>query len=355
MGDRPSPRAAPQTSLPSHHGRASACRRLRAEHDAPPGSPDDPRAAGPVIGGLFLVAVLVILAVRVLPAARRARRASGDGPSTLLRRTVEMLPTDRSEWGDAMCAELAQVQRRAARWSFSLGCAQTVLSLRVRANLARPTREGTGLRAVVLLAAAAALGLGAYGLVRYPDLRSGPAAWASICGFVLLVLGYGAAALVLSPGATRGARAARRFGLAGGLAVAGAWLVILAPGDAFKGLVLLPLAIALLGPAAVAVLAARSTRDASAALGAALWSGLVGGLLVFTLWVTAAYVRAGGPYDAQLVRDFHRSGSHDLAAYAVGDDLGAGLSMLVLVPLLALALGSLGARLASPGLADERS
>ena len=43
---------------------------------------------------------------------------------------------------------------------------------------------------------------------------------------------------------------------------------------------------------------------------------------MFIVWVTVTYANAGGPYDAGLVRDFKGSGAHDLATYAVGDDLG---------------------------------
>jgi hypothetical protein len=77
---------------------------------------------------------------------------------------------------------------------------------------------------------------------------------------------------------------------------------------------------------------------------AALWSGIVGGLVVFIVWVAATYLGDGRPYDPALVRDFHRSGAHDLATYAVSDDLGSGLFLLVVIPVVALALGSLGAR-----------
>ena len=61
--------------------------------------------------------------------------------------------------------------------------------------------------------------------------------------------------------------------------------------------------------------------------------------------VSVTYANEGRPYDAGLVRDFHASGAHDLATYAVSDDLGSGLVLLVLVPTVALALGSLGAQL----------
>ncbi len=52
----------------------------------------------------------------------------------------------------------------------------------------------------------------------------------------------------------------------------------------------------------------------------------------------------GRPYDAQMMRDFHASGSRDLAAYAVGDNLGAALGLLLFMPVVALALGSLTGR-----------
>ena len=71
------------------------------------------------------------------------------------------------------------------------------------------------------------------------------------------------------------------------------------------------------------------------------------GLTVFISWVTVTYADAGRPYDAGLVRDFHASGAHDLATYAISDDLGSGLVMLLVVPTVALALGSLSARLSA--------
>ena len=76
-----------------------------------------------------------------------------------------------------------------------------------------------------------------------------------------------------------------------------------------------------------------------------MWSGLVGGLLVFTVWMTATYARDGRPYDAQLLRDLPHSGAPDLATLAIGDALASGLTLLVLIPLAAVAFGSLGARL----------
>jgi hypothetical protein len=199
---------------------------------------------------------------------------------------------------------------------------------------------------LVLAALAAALALAAYGLLHYPGLRSG-SSWAALSFFVALLFGYAVLALALSSSNKPHARVSRRYGLAGGLAVAAAWFVIFEPTSLLKAFVAVPLAVAVFGPACVAVLASRSSRSATAGTHAALWSGIIGGLLVFIVWVAATYLQNGRPYDAGLVRDFHRSGARDLATFAVSDDLGSGIVLLVLVPTVALALGSLFARLAA--------
>jgi hypothetical protein len=254
-----------------------------------------------------------------------------------------------------MLAELGEVHDARARRHFSLGCVRAVAALRLRATLFAGNRGGDGVRAVVLGAVLAALLLAGYGLIHYPGLRTGGGFWASVAFLLVLLVGYAACALSLSRGTTRQASTARRNGLLGGLAVGAAWLAALAPTSLLKAWVVLPLLVALLGPASVAVLTGLTSRDVRAARAAALWSGLVGGLLVFVIWVTATYVRDGRPYDPQLVRDFHRSHAHDLATYAVSDNLGAALGLLLIIPLVALALGSLGAYFARPRIASSTS
>ncbi len=240
-----------------------------------------------------------------------------------------------------MCRELDQVVGRVARWRFSLGCVWAVVVIRSR------SREpgGTTLRGVVLAGSTVALGLVAYGVVRYPGLRDGTSFWASLAVFLVVVAAYTTAGLVFSRGTTRRASVARRYGLIGGFTVGAAWFAVLLPTPGLKGLVVVPLAVVVFGPVVVAVLAGRAARNTSAGTLAALWTGLVGGLLVFAVWTTVTYATAGRPYDPGLVRDFHASGAPDLATYAVGDNLGSGLVLLLLAPVVALALGSLGARL----------
>ena len=243
--------------------------------------------------------------------------------------------------------ELGHVGGVRARWRFSVGCARATALIRTRATVSRPAPGTASIRAVVFAGIAAAVGLAAYGLVHYPGLRSDSSTWVSLASFLALLAGYALITLALSGNQTDQASVACRYGLAGGLVIGAAWFVILAPTSILKSWVAFPLVIVLLGPACVAALVGRSARDPRMGARAALWSGIVSGLTVFTIWVTATYLSNGRPYDPGLLRDFQQSGAHDLATYAVSDNLGSGLVLLLIVPLIALALGSLTAHLAT--------
>ena len=166
----------------------------------------------------------------------------------------------------------------------------------------RPAPGTTSSRAFVFAGIAAALCLAVYGLLHYPELRADPGIWASRMFFLFVLVGYALIALTLSAENTRHATISSRFGLAGGLLIGGAWFIILAPTTLLKSWVALPLMIVLLGPACIAALAGRSTNDARTGTQAALWSGIVGGLTTFVIWVTATYLRDGRPYDPGLLR-----------------------------------------------------
>jgi hypothetical protein len=294
---------------------------------------------------LLVFALCILAATLALPALVRAVRlcgeAGGDRPRSVLVLALRVLPADRVDWAQAMLVELDQVEGPRERWQFSLGCTWAALRIRMHS----PEPGGALLRAVVLGCAAIALALVGYGLVQYPGLRSEPNVWGAMIVFLATLLTYTALAIFLSRGASQRPAAARRYGLTGGLAVGVGWLLGIAPPSALQGWVFLPLLVALLGPAVAAAVAGSGTRDPRTGTLAALWSGLVGGLTVFIVWVTVTYTNAGGPYDAGLVRDFHKSGAHDLATYAVSDNLGSGLVLLLMIPTVALALGSLSARL----------
>ena len=282
---------------------------------------------------------MALVVGRGLPLVVRVARDS-DRAALLLAVAVRGLPPERAHWGRAMLAELCQIQGGRVRWRFSLGCARTAIVLRMRATVTGE-RGGDGLRTVMLGGVVTVLALGAYAPCRYPVLRDGARVWAAGAFLVALQAGCALCALGLLRGTTRAAVSARRRGLAGGLVVAAAWLAVIAPPALLKAWVAAPLAVALLVPALVARLTARDGAEARAGVGAALWSGVVGALLVFIVWMIETYARDGRPFDPQLLRDFHRSGGHDLAAYAVSGSLGTALGLLAIVPALALALGSL--------------
>jgi hypothetical protein len=244
-----------------------------------------------------------------------------------------------------MDAELATVCDASQRWRFSAGCVRAAVLIRARAALTSRERGGASLRAAIGAGLVAAMMLAGYGLVRYPGLRSADGARIAAVTFVAVLLAYGAVTLTLSRGTGSSAAAGRRYGTLGGVAIGAAWMIALSPTASLKEWVLVPLAIALLGPAYIAARATRAGRAVQAGSRAALWSGIVGALLVFTVSMTATYARDGRPYDAQLLRDFHHTGAPDLATLAVTDDLASALTLLILIPLAALAFGSLGARL----------
>jgi hypothetical protein len=296
--------------------------------------------------------VLVLLATRVIPTVVRGIRFLGGGghrdrAATVLALAVGGLPAGRQEWGEAMRVELDQVVGVRQRWRFSVGCAWAAVVIRMRASFGSREPGGAGLRIVVFTGIGAATGLVAYGLVRYPGLRSGNDVWASLVVFLAVLCIYGTLALTLSRGVSSQVRAARRHGLVGGLIIGGSWLAALSPPEALKGWVAFPLVVALFGPACVAAVSARQRHDPKTGTRAALWSGIVGGLGVFIVWVTTTFANDGGPYDAGLLRDFHKSHAPDLATYAVSDNLGSALVLLLVIPTVALAVGSLTARIAS--------
>jgi hypothetical protein len=171
-----------------------------------------------------------------------------------------------------------------------------------------------------------------------------PNVWGAMV-FLSTLLAYMGLALVLARGVNRESIVARRFGLGGGLATGAGWLLGIAPPTALKGWVFVPLLVALIGPGLAATIASHRFRDSRTGNLTALWSGLVAGLTVFIVWTTVTYANAGGPYDSGLVNDFRKSGAHDLTTYAISDNLGSGLVLLLLIPTVAFALGSLGTRL----------
>jgi len=55
------------------------------------------------------------------------RISLADIPRLLLTVAVRRMPVERREWGEAMLAELAQLQNTSTRWRFALGCSRVAM------------------------------------------------------------------------------------------------------------------------------------------------------------------------------------------------------------------------------------
>jgi hypothetical protein len=296
------------------------------------------------MSALVGLAVAALLAWVVRPARHRdgrrtAARASSDAPSRLLGWAVSALPADRAPWGEAMFGELDQLDSRRQRWRFAAGCASAAVFL--------PSRraDSTGLAARLIAATAlTCAGLVTYGLVHYPQILTRTRTWPVLAVFVSVLAGYTVISAIL---VRRGP--ITRSGLACGLGLAAVWIIAgipvvsQAPQPAYS-LLLLAIPVASL---AVGATAARRNRTAAVRQQVVLLSALVAGLVLFVVYASDTLLTAGGPYDAGLVRDFPGSGLPDLATYAVSDNLGSAMMLLLLVPAVTAAIGCTGAGIAA--------
>jgi hypothetical protein len=289
-------------------------------------------AALDVVLALGTLAV-VMLALRRRRALRRHHPAVAvDAPARLLGWAIGFLPADRAEWGQAMAGELDQVRQRPRRWRFALGCLAATLLFPAR-------RAGAGRLMIVLVVAAAAgcAGLVGYGLLRYPAILTSRGTWPALALFGAVLAGFSLLTVVL---VRRGAAAG--VALAGGVGTAAVWIVFGYPAltyaQARPALSFLLLALPL-APLAVGAAAARHGRTGAAGRQIALLSAMVAGLVLFLALAADTLLTAAGPYDTGQLRDFPGSRFPDIASYAVDDNLGTAMSLLLLTSMAAAALG----------------
>jgi hypothetical protein len=234
-----------------------------------------------------------------------------------------------------MFGELQQLETQPQRWRFAVGCAAATLFLPAR------RADSAGLAASLVAATAlACAGLVGYGLIRYPGLLTHGGTWPVLATFTAVLVGYTLIAAVL---VRRGPVA--RSGLASGLGLAAVWTIagitaVSHPSQPAYSLLLLTIPLASL---AVGVAAATRGRTAAVGQQVVLLSAVVAGLILFLVLATDTLLTAGGPYDAGQVRDFPTSGLPDLATYAVSDNLGSAMMLLLLAPVMTIAVGCSGA------------
>ncbi len=198
---------------------------------------------------------------------------------------------------------------------------------------------------------AALIGLG---LVIYPTTLSASAdGLAGAGGVVLLLAVYGLVAFFGIPLTQRKdsriLRSAIIFGLiAGGIFVSEMLLeYLMLPSDnTTMGLIEFGTVFVLWLIAGMRV--ARQTGSTRRGALAAIWTAVISSLIWFSALLIISYAFRGTPQQAQVFRaegsyqDFARSGMTDLDAFTMQDFLGAGFFHLLLGPLAAGILGTLG-------------
>jgi hypothetical protein len=231
------------------------------------------------------------------------------------------------------------------------------------AGMARATVEecpaalpsGGPLRAVILLGAAAAIGLDAFVLLRYPEVRSeGNAGWPGYAATVvvtLVVLAVLATYVWLGVTRTRArhreALIARRYGLIAG-SLAGALLVAASSGPVPAVLIV---AAAGVCAAAAGHLASRAAGNVRSGLVAGVWAGLVAGLVLFVVGAALILVTRSPAYSTTMLADLRASGFHDPRSFSVAGAFGldgdppliGALVPLLCLPLLCVGLAAFGA------------
>ncbi|MGA8114913.1 MAG: hypothetical protein WCA46_14705 [Actinocatenispora sp.] len=286
-----------------------------------------------------LIAAFIVLAAAVgflrSRRQRRGRDARVDAPAVVVEWAAGLLSVDRAEWGQAMVGELEQYQG-SARWRFALGCVVAAL------GLPRRGRDGQWVVVPVLAAAAASAGLVGYGFLRYPGMVLGAGTWLALTAFAVVLVGF---VVVTSMTVRRSPIGVT--GLICGCVLAGVWIVVAVLTVSARStapmylLLILPLV-----SIAVGVVGVRRGRTPAAGRRTALVSSVVAALVVFLVVATDTLVTGGRPYDAGQLHDFATSRYADMATYAVSDDLGTAMVLLVLVSVVTAVLGSVGAALA---------
>jgi hypothetical protein len=248
-------------------------------------------------------------------------------------RLLARLSTDeRAEWFAAMSAEIEAIEDPAAKRRFSRSCVRASLSV-------APSTDPSGLLALGALAAAVAgcVASAAYGLGRYPQIAEGASVIFYTGAFAIVLVAYGTTGLVLLG---LGSPTSRRSAVVWSApALATATVAALGPGMLSAaigvGVVLLP--------GAAAYRSGRGDRGGSNGLVAGLSCSVLAGMLTFVGFTVATYVAGGGSPTGQMLDEFHRSGMTDYTAWAVDDNLGGAVFLLVALPIVGSVVAVLGA------------
>jgi hypothetical protein len=185
------------------------------------------------------------------------------------------------------------------------------------------------------VAASACAALVGYGFVRYPGMLVGPGTWLALGTFAGALVGFVVVTAVSRVGLTA---------LIAGCGTAGVWIAagVVALSIHSKGSIFVLLVLPLMS-VVVGVVAARRGRSRTVGLRTAVVSAVVASLVVFLVLAGDTLITGGRPYDAGQLQDFATSGYPDLATYAVSDNLGTAMVLLLFMSIANAVFGSLGA------------
>jgi len=312
-------------------------------------------------GVIFLIALVWFALPSIRAAVQVLCRPAPDRPATLVAAAARELAAERPEWAQAMLAEIGHIHGAGARWLFALGCAQVVLSSPYTADRSRPMLRGAVMVGVLGTALTAV-----YGTTRSVDksFEMSASVWVTL---VVVLLIYSGLTLTLTQATTRKAFVARRFGLAGGVAVGLLLLLLNSPASPFGNLTMrsgptsnpfgavTPLLVSL----GVAVAAGWLARDARAGVEAALWTGMVGSLVFClglmsltysaTAWFTndpvtlASWAYSWSPLHYPEYQQHHL----DVATYLIRENAETAFIFLLFGPAVSITFGLLGGPLGS--------
>ncbi len=100
-------------------------------------------------------------------------QSTPDTPGMLLSIAARWMPSERGEWGEAMLAELAQLQHPSTRWRFALGCACVALFPPRKGGLLQTIMNDKTKRIVITFGAASLISLILIAPLAFLQLRYG--------------------------------------------------------------------------------------------------------------------------------------------------------------------------------------
>jgi hypothetical protein len=203
------------------------------------------------------------------------------------------------------------------------------------------------MRAILLAAVLICAGLVGYGIARYPAVvTDSPGATAVLLPVLALLLAGYAIVTVLF---TRRTGPQWRVGARTGVIVAGCWAVEVTAGNVLgdhawvRVLYMAANIGVLVATLAGGVIAGARNRRLGAGVLAGVYSGVIGAMVPLIELLALAYLFPGlVGSDPQNIAEAARSHTGSVLQFAVGDDMVAGISHLLLGPALGALLGTLG-------------